>query len=215
VSASLERSFFIQRQGRTHGPCSFEELASYLNYGSLKPEDLVWDQEADEWLPVQEVVSPAPPVEEEQEPLTGWRLFLAKGQKWLQGWLERKEGGSQPRRRAVRFRDFFRVPEDQRAGNVLKKLVLGTLVFPFYTPRLWSAAATLFSKRVYRDKKNDEGYLIELPIAFEGIATALIVINALAWMISIHWCTSVAWPVMVQFYDAVHGAFIEHFGPSA
>jgi hypothetical protein len=212
VSASLERSFFIQRQGRTHGPCSFDELTNYLCYGSLKPEDLVWDQQADQWLPLQEVVNPAPQEAEEQEELTGWRQIAANFWRSVLRWMEKSDTSAQPRRRAVRFRDFFRVPDDQKAGPVLKNLALGTLVFPLYTLRLWGAAATLFSKRVFRDKKNEEGFLIELPRAFEGVAAVLIVINALAWMISIHWCSTVAWPVAVQLGDAVHGAFIEHFG---
>jgi hypothetical protein len=207
MSALQERSYFIQRKGRSHGPCSLDEITSYLTYGSLQPEDLVWDQLADEWLPAQAVVNPSSGGEP-QEGTGGWKglLELAKSK-----WAPQESSSPQPKRRAVRYRDYFRVPESQRTAVVIKKLILGTLIFPFYTPSLWAAAATLFTKRVFRDRKNDEGYLVELHRGFETAGAILIVVNAVAWVISIHWLATVAWPMGVQLYDAVHGAFLEHF----
>jgi hypothetical protein len=87
----------------------------------------------------------------------------------------------------------------------------GTLIFP---PRLWSACSVLYTQRVFRDAKDDNGYLKELPRGFEAVGTVLVVANAIAWVWAIHWVGTVAWPLGVQLYDAVHGVVLEHF-PSA
>jgi hypothetical protein len=217
VSNSPERSYFIQRNGRQHGPCTLDEIRSYLSYGSLAATDLVWDQDADQWLPAQQVVNPSG----EEGPLgyefmaeESWKERLAGLGKGLVGLWQRLNGAGKPNapRRVVRYRDYNRVPQRERASTVLADMFWGTLFFP---PRLWAACSTLFTKRVFRNATNDQGYLKELPRFFEALGAVLIVVNALAWALLFHWAWTVAVPTTMQLVEAVKGAFQEHFGSGA
>lgn len=217
MNAASERTYFIQRNGRNHGPCSLDDIRCYLSYGSLAATDLVWDQESDEWLPAQQVVNPQ--FDEDglgyefmAEP--SWKERLASLKRGFTGLWQKLDGTSKANglRRVVRYRDYSRVPERERASRVLADMFWGTLFFP---PRLWSACSTLFTKRVFRNATNDQGYLKELPRIFEPVGAVLIVVNALAWALLFHWAWTVAVPTGMQLAEAVRGAFQEHFGSGA
>jgi hypothetical protein len=188
VSAAQDRTYFIQHKSRTHGPCTLAEIASYVAYGSLAATDLVWDQAADSWLAVKEL-------------LTEERVGSDES-----GVPRAANTGP---RRVVRYRDYHKVPHGERAGELLTDMLWGMLFFP---PWLWRAAATLFSTRVFRRAKDAEGYLRQLPRALETVAAVMILLNALAWVLMLHWVWQSAMPTLHQLAEVVQGAFREHFG---
>ena len=99
----------------------------------------------------------------------------------------------------MRYRDYERVPVEQRSGKVLQWLVVGFLIFP---PLLWRAAHAIFSERIFRRAADEHGYLICWPRWVEVLTTILIVINGILWLSLIAIAWTQASPLVRDMLDA-------------
>lgn len=173
-------AYYIAKGQKTLGPCTLDDLRSFLAYGSISQGDLVMRDGEQQWHPVaslQEMAAAEDALEARQRSATGLL----------------------PRRRTVRYRDYERVPLEQRAGKVLTWLVLGFLIFP---PMLWRAAHAVFSERVFRRRTDENGYLTCWPRWVEALTTVLIVINGIAWLSLIAMAWSQAGPLVRDMMGA-------------
>ena len=200
-----DNEFFILRHGKPHGPCSLDELKAYIAYGSLRPDELVGAAGTDNWQPVSAVLAP-PASELEAEPVNAWEK--------LRQWWQRRHSAEDAvladlisqRRRAVRYRDWDKVPQGVRSGVVFWRVLTGFLFFP---PRLWAACSTVFTQRIIRNKADGSGYLKTWPAGVEVICTLLIIVNALAWWLGLQWLAFKGLPVAQQAMAAFSVSFEE------
>ena len=182
-SRPVTPAYYIAKGQKTLGPCTLDDLRNFLAYGSISQGDLVMRDGEQQWHPVaslQEIAAPEDAPEAR----------------------ERSAAGLLPRRRTVRYREYERVPLDQRAGKVLAWLTLGFLIFP---PLLWRAAHAIFSTRIFRRRTDENGYLICWPRWVEVLTTVLIVINGIAWLSLI----AIAWSHARPLVRDMMGAFGE------
>jgi GYF domain 2 len=211
--AELATDFFILRGGKAHGPCSLEELRSYLAYGSMQLGDMVCRVGSTQWQQVHTLPELRPPEPDPEifENVPSWLQWLRPVLNYFvknnttQGNLNLA-----PRRRVVRYRDYSKVPEAHRSGATASKLFWGFLFFP---PRLWSASATVFSQRVYRNSADANGYLKTWPRWVEMLCAVMITVNALAWMLAIYWLVDTAIPIaheaLTEFMKATRAWWAE------
>ena len=96
------------------------------------------------------------------------------------------------RRRTARYRDYERVPEEQRGGRVLAKMIWGFLCFP---PLLWKAAIAIYQGRISRKDKDENGYLLTWSRRPEITVSVMLVINFLAWWWGILWVCDHGTPI--------------------
>lgn len=175
-------SFYIYRKGKAHGPCSLDELRTYLAYGSLKPDELVAEAGTDQWIPAKQIfVKPATEVIDlrEELPTTPWAWLSLRWRQWNHP-TEQDElkAALKTRRRVIRYRDWEKVPLSIRSSQVLKQMILG---FCFFPPTFWLACSRVFSAKVIRHAADEDGYLKCWPKAMQTVCTMLIVLNAAAW----------------------------------
>lgn len=179
-SRPVTPAYYIAKGQKTLGPCTLDDLRNFLAYGSISHGDLVMRDGEQQWHPVASL----------QEMAAAEDVPEAR---------ERSASGLLPRRRTVRYRDYERVPMDQRGGKVLMWLVLGFLIFP---PLLWRAAHAVFSARVFRRQTDENGYLVCWPRWIEVLTTILIVINGIAWLSLIAIAWTQASPLVRDMMDA-------------
>ena len=194
-AADWSSEFYILRSGKSHGPCTLDEVRSYLAYGSMQPGDLVCRVGSSDWQQVHSLpeLRPAEPEPDMLDNAPGWLQWLRPIMASLAGKSAQNNASNlAPRRRVVRYRDYSKVPEAHRAGATASKLFWGFLFFP---PRLWSACATVFTQRIYRNSPDASGYLKTWPRWIEIFCAILVAINALAWMLAIYWVVDTAFPV--------------------
>lgn len=184
----MEPHFYIARGQATQGPLSLADLESYLAYGSIADMDLVKREGSEEWVPI----SSLPEIQETHD---------AKGKN---GSRTRK-----PRRRTARYRDYQRVPLDQRAGTALRRIFFG---FLFWPPALWKGGATIFADYIYRKAKDESGYLRIWPRWVEAFVSILIVVNLVAWAAGGMWITHHAAPVAREVGAVVRDGMREFEG---
>lgn len=186
--------FYLSRQGRAHGPLSWDEIRSYLAYGSVSPGELLsldgrkdW-RSLDEWREV--VEGPPSSSDEAQGPFRRLAEFASAI------WQALKPAAARdalPRRRAVRFREWEHVPESQRSTRVLSDILTGFLFFP---PRLWSASSRVFSQHIFRRAMDAAGFLKIWPPVAETICSTLILVNALWWTVLLFLLKQHAFPIV-------------------
>jgi hypothetical protein len=179
-SRPVTPAYYIAKGQKTLGPCTLDDLRNFLAYGSISHGDLVMRDGEQQWQPVASLWEMA---DREDGPEA----------------RERGVSGPMPRRRTVRYRDYDRVPKEQRAGNVLMWLSLGFLIFP---PLLWRAAHAIFSERIFSRKADENGYLACWPRWVEALTTVLIVINGIAWLSLIAMAWNHAAPVIREMMGA-------------
>ncbi len=161
--------YYIAKGQKTLGPCSKDDLRNFLAYGSIKDSDLVKREDDEQWRPVSTLLE-----------------LHAEGQVSADGLTVRPS-----RRRVARYRDYNRVPYSQRGGAVLRRMVLGFLLFP---PLLWWAAVSLYSDHIFRRKKDDNGYLKVWGRWVEVLVPLMIIINAVAWWAGITYASWILGP---------------------
>lgn len=191
----------IERKGQMHGPLSAQDLRSYASYGSISLADPIWVVDTEEWLSAEQILIPRPIDDHASTDEPGWKQRWVSLTKKLGVHDKQSSDAPAVRRRTVRYRDYERVPVKQRAGVVLRRMVLGTL---FYPPWLWSASATLFSQWVFRRKTDEHGYLKVLHPNWEVLATLLLVINAVLLVVLALWVVTDAWPFLQWCWQEVH-----------
>lgn len=154
--------YYISKGRKTVGPCTLDDLLSYVAYGSVQPDDLVRRDGDSDWSPLGEL-----------EELRA-----------LDDGTGTKRQDITKRRRVVRYREYERVPETFRSGVVLRRLIVGFLIYP---PSLWKGAGAIFHDRIYGPRKDEGGFLLHWPQWVSSVAAALLVINTLAWCVALGW----------------------------
>jgi hypothetical protein len=181
LMVSSDTSYFLSRAGLTRGPLTASELEAYVAYGSVKPDDLLCTSDAPEWITVREwkqaLESREVVAEEVEAELPTWKLWLHRIAVKLQ---PKSLPQHTPRRRAVRFREWKYVPDDQRSTLLIRDLIVGFIFFP---PRLWSACSRVFSRHIFRHSTDEAGYLKIWPSAMESVCTVLVFLNAIYWLV--------------------------------
>lgn len=163
--------YYIAKGQKTLGPCSKDDLRNFLAYGSIRDSDLVKRDDEEQWRPVSSLLE----------------LHVA-GEILADGLTVKPL-----RRRVARYRDYNRVPNDQRGGVVLRRMILGTLFMP---PLLWWAAVSLYSDHIFSTQKDEHGYLKKWPRWVEVLVTVLIIVNALAWWIALSYASMIIGPAI-------------------
>ncbi len=176
----MESQFYISRGQATQGPFSLTDLQTYLAYGSIAEMDLVLRDGSEEWVPVASLpeLNAADPTKSGKTTKRNIRV----------------------QRRTARYRDYGKVPRDNKAGITLRRLLVG---FLFWPPTLWKGSATVFTNYIYRKAKDDGGYLKIWPRWVEPIVSVLIVVNIIAWVVGILWITHHATPMARELSDVV------------
>jgi hypothetical protein len=151
----LEANYYISKGQKVVGPCSLDDLYSYIAYGSLRDSDLVRREGTTEWTPL--------------TALEELRLDTSDS-------ATARELTT--RRRTARYRDYAKVPHNRRSGVVLWRLIVGFLFFP---PLLWKAAISVFQDRIFTTQRDPRGYLEPWPRWCEPLITGLLMVNSLAW----------------------------------
>lgn len=178
-SRPVTPAYYIAKGQKTLGPCTLDDLRNFLAYGSISHGDLVMRDGEQQWHPIASLQEMAADDAPESR--------------------EKNSSGLLPRRRTVRYRDYERVPLDQRAGQVLMWLAVGFVIFP---PLLWRAAHAIFSARIFCRKTDEHGYLTCWPRWVEVLTTVLIVINGIAWLSLIALAWSKAGPLVREMMGA-------------
>lgn len=199
-------SFYIHRKGKAHGPCTLDELRTYLAYGSVKPDELVAEAGTDYWQPARQIfAAPASESDElpEEPPTNPWAWLR---QRWQQrnkpGAVDELKAALKTRRRVIRYRDWDKVPLSMRSTQVLQQMIIG---FCFFPPSLWLACGRVFSTRIIRPAADEDGYLKSWPTAMQSVCTVLIVLNAVAWT----WGTYTLWQQFGPFVKEASAALID------
>jgi len=161
--------YYIARGQKTLGPCSKDDLRNFLAYGSIKDSDLVKHEHDEQWCPLSTLLE-----------------LHAEGQISADGLTARPT-----RRRVARYRDYNRVPYNQRGGAVLRRMIMGFLFVP---PLLWLAAVSLYSDHIFRQKKDENGYLKVWGRWVEVLVTLMIILNAFAWWMAITYASWILGP---------------------
>ncbi|HEY1084207.1 MAG TPA: DUF4339 domain-containing protein [Prosthecobacter sp.] len=175
----METLYYLSKGQKTVGPCTFDDLHSYLAYGSVQENDLVRRDGTSEWMPLASL-------EELNRPKDGSAALQELT----------------TRRRTTRFRDYARVPYHQRSGVVLKRLFWGFFLFP---PWLWKGSMAVFRGRIFTPRADDKGYLRPWPRWIEPIVTVLMVANSLLWLVLILWAWQSVLPWWHQFTSNIQG----------
>jgi len=181
--------YYIAKGQKTLGPCSKDDLRNFLAYGSIRDSDLVKREDEEQWRPVSTLL---------ELNMTG--EVLADG-------LTVKPA----RRRVARYRDYDRVPYNQRCGAVLRRMFFGFLFLP---PLLWWAAVSIYSDHIFRRKKDENGYLMVWGRWVEVLVTFMIIINAVAWWAGITYASWILGPGLTELgkgmreaWDVIKGLF--------
>jgi hypothetical protein len=158
-SRTVSQAYYIAKGQKTLGPCTLDDLRNFLAYGSIAQGDLVMRDGEQQWRPVASLMEIAVADENAASLEKGGLSFL-------------------PRRRTVRYRDYERVPKDQRGSVMLGWIILGFLIFP---PLLWRGAVSIYSHPIFSPKADGHGYLRVWPRWPEVTVTLMIVLNGILW----------------------------------
>jgi hypothetical protein len=163
----LNSQFYLCKGSKTIGPCTLDDLRSFLAYGSVTETDLVQRGGDPDWRPLRQ----------------------------LQELASISEGGAAilPPRRVARYRDYEKVPDPQRSGWVLQRLIIGFLLFP---PHLWQGAIAVFQNRIHSRRTDGHGYLTTWPRRVEVVAAVLLVVNSILWWLALLWVRDHAQPLV-------------------
>lgn len=176
----VNASYYIAKGQKTLGPCTLDDLRNFLAYGSIQKGDLVMRDGDQQWHPVASVIE----------------IVGDAGSTEQAG----KTSHTSPRRRTVRYRDYERVPRDQRAGQMVKWMIVGFLFFP---PLLWRAAVSIYSQSIYSRRTNEDGYLLFWSRRPEVLVTILIMVNAILWWALVMFVVDAGAPFFRDFMDAM------------
>ncbi|MDB6007688.1 MAG: hypothetical protein JWR15_4675 [Prosthecobacter sp.] len=169
----MHATYYIAKGQKTLGPCSKDDLRNFLAYGSIRDSDLVKRADEEQWHPVSSLLE-----------------LHAEGQVVADGLTVLPS-----RRRVARYRDYNRVPYNQRGGTILRRMIMGFLFFP---PTLWWAAVALYSDHIFRQKKDENGYLIVWGRWVEALVTVMIIANAVAWWMVITYAAWILGPGLAE-----------------
>ncbi|MDZ4287629.1 MAG: DUF4339 domain-containing protein [Prosthecobacter sp.] len=161
--------FYISKNHKTLGPCTLDDLRSFVAYGSVEGNDLVKREGESDWTPLGQLQELCP---DDPDALTPYEIAT--------------------RRRSARYRKYAKVPDRSRSGWVLARLVAGFLLFP---PLLWLGAMAIYQGRIYTRKKDAHGYLRTWPRSVEISVSIMLVINAIAWWWGLSWLSHEAEPL--------------------
>ncbi len=170
AGSALETLYYISKGQKTVGPCTLDDLQSYIAYGSVRDSDLVRRQGMSGWTPLRSL---AELQTANADPATSRDITT--------------------RQRTARLRDYSKVPAGRRGSVVLRRLVLGFFLFP---PLLWRGAASVFRDRVYSARTDEKGYLLYWPRWTEILVATVLVLNCLVWAVFAGWLWNGATPML-------------------
>jgi hypothetical protein len=170
---SVHALYYIAKGQKTLGPCSKDDLRNFLAYGSIRDSDLVRRDDDELWRPVSSLLE-----------------LHATGKVVADGLMVKPL-----RRRVARYRDYNRVPYEQRGGAVLRRMIFGFLLMP---PLLWWAAVSIYSDNIFRSSKDENGYLKIWGRWVEMVVTIMIIVNALAWWAGIIYASWILGPGLAE-----------------
>ena len=175
--------FYITKGEKTVGPCTLDDLRSFVAYGSIRESDLIRREGEATWTPLRYLSEFS---SKDGDPPTSKDLTVP--------------------RRTARYREYDKVPYRHRGGRVLKDLIIGFLIFP---PLLWRAAIAVFQGRIYTRKKNEDGYLITWRRGVDRLVTCLLIVNSVAWVAGVWWISVEAGPLVREVSSMLSTATTE------
>lgn len=178
----MHQEFYIKKGGKTLGPCTLDDLRTYLAYGSAREGDLVMRSGDAGWLPLRELPE-----------------FREQGISDLASEIT-------SRRRVARYRDYEKVPPAQRSGIVRGRIILGFLFFP---PLLWKGAAAVFQERIYTPEADEHGFLKSWPGWVSGLLYPLLVLNAALWLVLLWTVFNKAAPLLQEIIQVFRSSSAE------
>jgi hypothetical protein len=179
----VSSQFYITKGQKTVGPCSLDDLRSFVAYGSIKETDLIRREGQSDWTPLRHLEELTP---KEGDPPTSRDVGIP--------------------RRTARYRDYEKVPSVRQAGWVLTRVIWGFLLFP---PLLWKATLAIYQQTIYTREKNEHGYLLTWPRWVESVVTVLLLVNAAAWIAAIWWTSARAAPLAHDLIAMFHTALTD------
>lgn len=179
----MSSQFYITKGQKTVGPCTLDDLRSFVAYGSIKECDLIRREGETTWTPLRHLDELAP---KDGEPPTARDISIP--------------------RRTARYREYEKIPCARQSGWVLWRLIVGFLLFP---PLLWKAASAIYQHPIYSRRKNENGYLEPWPRWIDGLVTALILANAVIWCTAIWWASSRAAPLTRDLIAVFHSGITD------
>ena len=183
--------YYIAHNEKVLGPCTLQELRTFIYYGSVKMSDFVMRVGEADWVA-------AGTIPELADFHTGH--VLNEPHSLFERLLTEKP---KPPRRILRYQDYVHVPPEQRALVAAWRLLTGFLLWP---PRLWREAALVFSSNIYRRKKDAHGFHKIWPGWVEGVVSVMIVTQALAVCLALMWLTPRAVAVYHLVAEVLRGA---------
>lgn len=162
--------FYISKNRKTVGPCTLDDLRSFMAYGSVKDSDLVKREGESAWTPLRQLKELS--LDDPEAP-TPYEIAS--------------------RRRIARYRDYAKVPDNQAEGWVMRRIFWGFLLCP---PLLWIGAIAAYRGRIFTREKDEHGYLRMWPRSLEIPVSILLVLNAILWWWGIAWFATEAGPLM-------------------
>ncbi|GEP40889.1 DUF4339 domain-containing protein [Brevifollis gellanilyticus] len=166
--------YYISKGGKTVGPCTLDDLRSYLAYGSVQVHDLALRDGETDWRPLLQLDE----------------LRLHEGADFVQDITRRQ--------RVARYREYEKVPLPKRSGWVLREMLIGFFFFP---PKLWRASASVLQGRVYRPEANADGFLKHWPRWVEFFVQFMLIVNAAVWILLLWVITMNAMPLVREMVD--------------
>lgn len=154
----MHQQFYIKKAGKTLGPFALDDLCTYLAYGSASEADLVLRVGDTVWMSVCELPE-----------------FRDQVINKMVAEIMRK-------RRVARYRDYDKVPSALRSRVVIARMILG---FVFFPPLLWNAVAAACKERIYTREAYDNGLLKSWPNWVSRLLYALLVMNAVVWLLGL------------------------------
>lgn len=148
-------AYYLRKDGKTFGPCSQEDLRTYLLYGSVLPEDEVRRE--------------------------GESQFQRLGQlpefelRWSWRWPWHRARAA-PSAAPIRYRDYPAVPPLRRSGPTLRAMLLGLLLFP---SKLWRAVYRVWRHDIWGRRRDAQGFLKPWPPFMRWVALLLLLLQML------------------------------------
>ncbi len=90
----MPTTWYIARDGKSHGPITDAEFAEFLRRGHLQPSDYIWHEALDDWVPGEKLLSEQRNVAEPTVPTKGARSLrgtLVACGRFLPPWRERPQ----------------------------------------------------------------------------------------------------------------------------
>jgi hypothetical protein len=155
--------YYLRKDGKTFGPCSQQDVLTYLAYGSIDLSDEArrWDETAFAQVGHLPEFANALP-------------------------RKRRRPGNTSATGPVRYRDYLAVPPQRRSGAILGSALLGFFLFP---PRLWRSAYNVWRHEIWGHRRDPQGFLKPWPHFMRWVLLAMVLLQGLLGLALLGWLT--------------------------